>query len=177
MLDYGAIYTELHKNHKHYTGKSIKTGLPHIVKLVEETKPRRLLDYGCGKGQQYSVHKVHEAWGGLKPHCFDVGVPAFSDEPTGYFDGVICTDVMEHIDPADVDTILDDIFGFLRPRDDGGTSFAFFFISCRPAKSKTLPDGRNVHLCIREPDWWDKRLSMFNRPRLEIVAHYDLGKP
>ena len=177
MLDYGAIYTELHKNHKHYTGKSIKTGLPHIVKLVEETKPRRILDYGCGKGQQYSVHKVHEAWGGLKPHCFDVGVPAFSEDPTGYFDGVICTDVMEHIDPADVDTILDDIFGFLRPRDDGGTSFAFFFISCRAAKSKTLPDGRNVHLCIRDPDWWEKRLSMFKRPRLEIVAHYDLGKP
>ena len=173
--DYAAIYTELHKNHKHYTGKSIRSGLPHIVKLVEETKPRRLLDYGCGKGQQYSVHKVHEAWGGLKPHCFDVGVPAFSENPTGYFDGVICTDVMEHIDPADVDTILDDIFGFLRPRDDGGTSFAFFWISCRPAARKTLPDGRNVHLCVREPSWWDKRLALHARARLIVDARYETG--
>lgn len=177
MLDYGAIYSELHKNQKHYTGKSIRTGLPQIVELVQKTNPRRLLDYGCGKGHQYSVHKVHEAWGGLQPHCFDVGVPAFSDEPAGPFDGVICTDVMEHIDPADVDTILDDIFSFLPERDDGGTSFAFFFISCRPAKNKMLPDGRNVHLCVREPEWWESRLSMFARPRLEIVARYDLGKP
>ena len=160
MLDYGAIYTELHKNHKHYTGKSIKTGLPHIVKLVEETKPRRLLDYGCGKGQQYSVHKVHEAWGGLKPHCFDVGVPAFADGPRGYFDGVICTDVMEHIEEADIPKVLDEIFGYAE-------KFVFLSICTRPAK-KLLPDGRNCHLTVKPEDWWNAKLKG-RRPRYQVA--------
>jgi hypothetical protein len=173
MLDYGAIYSQMHRKRKHFTGRSIFSGLPLIVELVKQTQPRRILDYGCGKGIQYSEHCVHDGWGGLMPVLYDVGVKEFAQKPTGAFDGLICTDVMEHIDPPDVNAILSDIFSYLPPRDDGGESFAFFWISCRPAKRKTLPDGRGVHLTVRHGDWWDEVIDSLAPHHVNVVARYE----
>lgn len=172
--DYSSMYRTLHERKaKAFMGKSIKAGLPHIVRLVEETKPRRLLDYGCGKGFQYHDLKVHQQWGGMKPYLYDVGVHRYSLRPNGAFDGVICTDVMEHIAEADVQAILQDIFSFVPERRDGGVSFAFFWIACRPARRKTLPDGRNVHLTVQPPAWWQQQFDSFKRDRLILEVHYD----
>lgn len=174
--DYSAMYRELHERKaKAFSGKSIRVGVPHIVKLVEQTKPRRMLDYGCGKGIQYHELKVHQEWGGILPYLYDPGVMRFSRRPSGAFDGVICTDVMEHIAEADVHEILTDIFSYLPERRDGGVSFAFFWIACRPARRKTLPDGRNVHLTVMPPEWWEEKIRLFQRDKLIIDAHYDHG--
>ena len=172
-LDYGAEYRRLHENGKHFRGRSIKSGLPDIIRLVKQTAPRRMLDYGCGKGLQYSEDMVHQQWGGCLPRLYDVGVPAFSKKPAGTFDAVICTDVMEHIDEQDVPAVLSDIFSYLPARDDDGESFAFFWISCRPAKNKRLPDGRNVHLCVKPAAWWNEKLDRFRRAGLIIEARYE----
>lgn len=171
--DYSAHYRELHKSEKKFPGFSIKAALPQIVMLVSGTKPRSILDYGCGKGRQYSEQNIHQQWGGMLPWLYDVGVPAFMERPAGAFDAVICTDVMEHIAEPDVDAILGDIFSFLPRRDDGGISFAAFWIACRPAKRKTLADGRNVHLTVQPEQWWQRRLDAFKRPGLIINAGFD----
>lgn len=172
-MDYAAVYGELHRNEKAFAGRSIRPYVQDIATLVAETRPRRILDYGCGKGFQYLALRVHEQWGGLLPHCYDIGVRQLRDKPAGPFDGVICTDVMEHIEEPDVDGVLADIFAAVPRRDDGGIGFAVFGIACRPAAKKTLPDGRNVHLCVREPRWWQARLDGFRRDGLRIVARYD----
>lgn len=171
--DYSAMYRQLHLKGKHFMGKSINSAVPRIVRLVAETKPRRLLDYGCGKGFQYHEQKVHKEWGGMLPYCYDVGVPRYARRPSGVFDGVICTDVLEHIAEQDLPAILDDIFSFVPERRDGGVSFAVFWISCRPAKRKTLPDGRNVHLTVKPPEWWAEMLKRYERDRLVIDVGYD----
>lgn len=172
--DYAKLYTELHaRKQKAFRGISIKPAVPHIARLVAETKPRRLLDYGCGKGFQYSEAKVHEAWGGMRPYLYDVGVPRFALRPNGKFHGVICTDVMEHIAEADVHAVFEDIFDFIPDRRDGGVTFALFWIACRPARRKTLADGRNVHLTVKPPQWWDEQLQRYQRDGRIIEAHYD----
>ena len=176
MLDYGKIYSEMHNNQKVFPGTSIKTYVSEIAQCVRLYRPRNMLDYGSGKGFQYLVSRVQEQWGGLLPHCYDVGVRQLAEQPKGPFDGLICTDVMEHIDEPDVDAILADIFSMVPKRDDGGTSFAFFAIACRPAARKVLPDGRNVHLCIKPPSWWRDRLRAHEREGLMISDLYDLGK-
>lgn len=166
--DYAKLYTEMHREEKAFSGYSIKSGVDDIAALVVKYQPRRLLDYGSGKGYQYLTKRVHERWGGPLPHCYDVGVRQLSEKPTDKFDGIICTDVMEHIAEPDVDEMLADILAFAAP-----TAFAFFLIACRPAAKKRLSDGRDVHLTIRPPQWWQDRLNMFIRPGLEIVARFD----
>jgi hypothetical protein len=166
--DYAKLYTELHQKDKAFAGRSIRTYVNDIAALVEKTGAKRLLDFGSGKGFQYLQYRVHEQWGGILPYCYDVGVRQLSEKPEGKFDGVICTDMMEHIAEADVDEVLADILSFTSPK-----AFAFFAIACRPSTKKKLSDGRDVHLCIKSPSWWNDRLNMFSRPGLEIVARFD----
>ena len=42
-----------------FPGKSIFRQLPHIKRLVEATASVSLLDYGCGKGQQYEAQSIN----------------------------------------------------------------------------------------------------------------------
>lgn len=172
MLDYGALYRPLHEasGGKFFGGKI--GGLQAVIDLVKRTEPRTLLDYGAGKGKQYSVRQYHDLWGGLKPYCFDVGVPEFAARPKGKFDGIICSDVMEHIAPEDVDAVLADIFGFSARRRPPTKSFVYFHISCVPSVKKTLADGRNVHLCVEPPAFWEEKLARFQRAGLIIEARY-----
>ena len=46
-----------------YPGNNLKPQLHHIVDLVKDTKATTLLDYGCGKGLQYTKWKHHEELG------------------------------------------------------------------------------------------------------------------
>lgn len=167
-MDYSAAYSELHKREKYFQGFTMLDHIEAIKALIEKHNSQRLLDYGCGKGRQYTLKKAHEKWGGLMPVLYDPGVPEFSEKPRHKFDGIICTDVMEHIDEPDIKNILDDIFDYAADE-----AFVFFNISCRPAKRKKLPDGRNVHLTVKPPEWWDNVLSGYNRNGLDIVVAYE----
>jgi hypothetical protein len=160
--DYAAIYREMHAfGPDRFAGHSIKPHVRDIAALVSHTRARSLLDYGSGKGAQYREAEVQSAWGGLVPHCYDVGVPEFAKRPTGQFDGVICTDVLEHIAEADLEEVLDDIFSFAR-------KFVFFSVATRLA-GKTLPDGRNAHLTVRKALWW-KILINRRKPRRDLIV-------
>jgi hypothetical protein len=164
--DYAALYGPMHEQ-KSFAGYSIEAHVPEIAALVERTGARRLLDYGSGGGYQYLGRRVHERWGGILPVCFDVGVWQLAERLEGRFEGVICTDVMEHIAEADVDPVLHDILGFTEDR-----AFVFFAVACRPAK-KSLLDGRNCHLTVRPPEWWEQKLAAYRRDGLTIRAVYD----
>lgn len=155
-MDYAHVYGQLHQNPKFFAGQTLKKYTNQIAQLVEQTKPTRLLDYGCGKGYQYLAMRLHEKWGGLLPHCYDIGVRQLATKPEGLFNGVICTDVLEHIEERDVPGILSDLFSYVDP---GRPGFVFLGISCIPAKKKTLPDGRNVHICVKPPKWWEVQLA------------------
>jgi len=174
MTDYRREYEFLHEKRggKYFSGKSMLPYADQIAELVLTVQPRRILDYGSGKGHQYLAHRAHEKWGGPLPICYDIGVPELQTRPQGLFEGLICTDVMEHIAEPDVDGVLADALGFINPH---AHAFAFLAIACRPAKGKKLSDGRNVHLTVKPPEWWLARLERFRRPGLELVAEFDEG--
>lgn len=175
MLDYGAMYRPLHtaSRGKFFGGKV--RGLDAVVELVRLTSPRNMLDFGSGKGKQYTVRRQHEAWGGLRPHCYDVGVPEFAKRPEGKFDGIVCGDMMEHIAPDDVDEVLADIFGFSAQREFPAASFVYFHICCVPSVHKKLMDGRDVHLTVEPPTYWEEKINRFQRNGLIIEARFETG--
>jgi len=112
-----------------------------VSELVSRTKAKTLLDYGCGsKRSLASVLDCNVLYEG-----YDPAVPAFSAEPDPA-EIVACIDVLEHIEPKLLDSVLDHIRSKTQ-------RYAFLSIHCGPAV-KTLSDGRNAHLIQEPPSWW-----------------------
>ncbi len=167
---YQKRYRELHQTFpKWFSGALKPVSVENITKLVKETGAQTLLDFGSGKGYQYLKARVHEAWG-ILPYCYDPGVRQLEQKPEGVFNGVLCTDVMEHISDKDVDAHLSEIIGYV---DKSAPGFAYFSICCRPAR-KSFSDGVNVHLCVQPPRWWEQKLSRYKRDGLIILADYEV---
>jgi hypothetical protein len=98
-----------------------------------------LLDYGCGRGT------LRAALPDLKVMEYDPGIVG-KDKMPKPAPLVVCTDVLEHIEPDRLGNVLQHLF-LLAGRG------AYLVIATRPAR-ELLPDGRNAHLIVQEPAWW-----------------------
>lgn len=145
-------YRQLNK-HLHEQGSYGRKGdkwAGRVRELIEEYRPTTMLDYGCGQGALGRAL-------GTPIQEYDPAIEG-KDQPPARADLVVCTDVLEHIEPEHLDAVLDDL-----KRVTGRCLFAV--ISTRPAK-KTLADGRNAHLIVEEWPFWEERLSR----RFRVVA-------
>jgi len=133
-----------------FRGMSIVKYERDIGVLIAATRSTRLLDYGSGVGDQYKKAGIHKRWGVPMPYCYDPGVDIHYTRPTGTFDGVLCSDVLEHVPEELVDNVLHDVFSFAE-------KWVWLSVCCRPAK-KFFEDGRNLHLTVRRDRWWVKRI-------------------
>lgn len=145
-----------------FAGSSL---LPHIVRikrLIEASGAKTVLDYGAGKGLQYRPQRIviagehvadgiAEYWDVDEVRCYDPGYAAHSALPQEKFDGVVCTDVLEHCPQEDLAWILDEIFGYAK-------RFAYLNVACFPAR-KSLPNGENAHATVRPPEWWQRLVA------------------
>ena len=140
-----------------FPGLSLPSQAGRIKRLVAATGATNILDYGSGKGMQYDLRgiktedgKVYETiqdyWDVDFIQCYDPSFTPFSKLPTGKFDGVISTDVLEHCPEEDLQWIIGEIFSY-------ADRFVFANVACYPAK-KRLPTGENAHCTIQPPDWW-----------------------
>jgi hypothetical protein len=139
-----------------FPGKSLPPQAHHIRRLLAETGAQGLLDYGSGKGQQYRYwpyrdaegnnHPNVQAYWGVPVHCYDPAYTPCSTLPEGRFDGVICTDVLEHVPEEDVPWVVDELFGYAH-------LFVFANVACFPA-GKRLPNGQNAHCTVKPVKWW-----------------------
>lgn len=152
---YIEMYRHLHRRENNFPGASTAKHVGDIASLIKETNSKTLLDYGCGKGTQYTKDKVHGQWGGILPTLYDPAVPQHSKKPNGLWDGVLCVDVMEHIPEEAVQDVLFDVIARAR-------RFVFFNVSRRPAGLR-LPNGKNAHVTIKEHDWWEQRIKSVKR--------------
>ena len=164
-----ALYRQMHDAGA-FPGQRLKHHLGPVQALITETGARTLLDYGAGKAEGYerlagapeeSPLRIAAAWPGVTVRCYDPGVPAFADPGDALVDGVISTDVLEHLSPWDVPWVLDEMFARAR-------RFVFAVAACYPAV-KTLPDGRNAHTTLMPHGWWRERMREAARHRPEIL--------
>lgn len=103
-----------------------------------------ILDYGCGSNSLANTCKE------LTIRSYDPGVPEFAAMPVPA-DLVVCTDVLEHIEPAL-------LYNVLRHIAELAQRGIYLHIATKPAK-RTLPDGRNAHLIVEGLDWWMSKLA------------------
>lgn len=139
---------------KAFRGLSILKHADDIGDVIRQTGSRTLLDFGCGAAEAYDKpHSLHERWGVPRPTLYDPAFEKFRAKPAPglRFDGVICSDVLEHVRRDDVPKFIAGLF-------ERADRFVFASVCCRPA-AKTFPDGTNLHITIEPPAWWFARFA------------------
>lgn len=168
-----ALYEQLHNDGRPDTGHSAESTfsgisltehVEPIARLVRAHDAATLLDYGSGKATLYdpapgepadSRYRVMPRWGGVRVTCYDPGYEPFSGPYEARYDGVITTDVLEHIPAEDIGWVLHHLFSL-------AGKFVYAVAACYPAK-KILPDGSNAHCTIRTPEWWAGQMRLVAR--------------
>ena len=173
------IYKKLHLNgtdlesaENTFDGKSLKFFFQPIKQVIDLTKSKSVIDFGCGKAKYYFeeifINKnyysnITNYWNINDVCLYDPGVKNFSKYPTRKSDGVICIDVVEHIPEGDVIIFIEELFKL-------ANKFVFIVIACYPA-IKTFPDGRNVHLCLKSANEW-KMIIKEIRTKFSNISPY-----
>lgn len=128
----------------------------HVRDLATMVGTIDVLDYGCGKGT------LAKAIPELNIVGYDPAIPECSTPPAGKYDVVVCTDVLEHVEPHSVNAVLDDLVRI--------TGRALLVVISLVPAAKTLPDGRNTHLTVRHHRWWiAKLLDRFDLSQMQIT--------
>lgn len=157
--EYRKMQQQLHQN-PNYGVASVQFA-PLVAEIIKAAGARELLDYGAGKGRLGVALKDYVQHP-LTIHHYDPAIPEWSapPQPCGF---VACIDVLEHIEPALLDNVLDDL---RRVTSDVGV----FTVHTKPAV-KILPDGRNAHLIQEPAAWWlPKFLDRFELANFKRVT-------
>lgn len=167
-MRYEQEYIELHQKHPDFfSGRSTFTHKDRIAKLIQLTNSYSILDYGSGKGKQYTIDQYDLYWG-VEVDCYDPGVDIYRVLPDKQYDGVICVYVMEHVPEEEVDEVLEKIFSRAR-------NFVYLAIDFREGK-KSFSDGSKIHVCLKSQEWWDEKIREHNRNNVmvagELVSDY-----
>jgi glycosyltransferase GT-like protein/methyltransferase family protein len=115
-----------------------------VAALWEQYQPKTVLDYGCGENKL--AESLQDRF---RVSGYDPGIPERAKMPKPC-DLVVCTDVLEHVEPAKLDAVLDHIFRI--------TAVVAYFVICTKPANAQLPDGRNAHLSIHPAEWWTGKL-------------------
>ena len=142
--EYAALQKQFHIDRPDY-GISGSRYAEHIAQLAKKMGTRDILDYGCGKAtlQKSLPFPIQN---------YDPFIPEYTASPHPA-ELVVCTDVMEHVEPNYVSSVLAEISNLT-------IKIVFFQIATRPA-AKTLPDGCNAHLIQQPVNWWLNRLMAY----------------
>jgi hypothetical protein len=140
--EYRTLNAQLHADDPDYGAGGAKHANT-VIKLLIAVEGNSCLDYGCGKGQLAEALDF-PIW------QYDPAIPKFADTPRPA-DLVVCSDVLEHIEPEHLGAVLTDLRRC--------TKKALYAVINVEAALKTLPDGRNTHLIQRDGAWWRERIS------------------
>ncbi len=159
-----------------FLGFSLEKWIVEIKKIIEINNCDSLIDFGCGKGFLYKKNLkignkeyfgLSDFWNVKKIHLYDPGVEEYSIYPKNKHDGVICTDVLEHIPEDDILNFIDGLFKLSH-------KFLFIVIATIPA-SKYFDNGNNIHLCLKKQNEWEKIFLDFKRkyPKVKQYLYFN----
>ncbi len=152
-----------------FLGYSLTKWILKIQEIIKTNNCNSLLDFGCGKAFLYKnkfkigdkeFTNLSDFWNLKNIYLYDPGLEEYSDYPKGKYDGIICTDVVEHIPEDDVLNFIDELFKL-------SNKFIFVVIATMPA-SKYFDDGKNIHLALKDQEEWKKIFLEFKKKYPDI---------
>lgn len=160
--EYRELNRELHSRGNYGRGGHRWAG--EVERIKEQYGCATVLDYGAGQGTLAAALPFPIAE-------YDPAIEGKEGDPEPV-DLVVCTDVLEHIEPEHLDTVLKHLHSKAKKA-------ALIAIATRPAV-KCLADGRNAHLIIESAEWWRERLEpffVFSEWRVEPGQAVGIGEP
>lgn len=148
--DYKRLLVSKHEG-KPWGGKG-HIWVPDILPLLNAFMPGPItvLDFGCGRGTlKPDLEPLHPDVTVIE---YDPGVSGKDHFPPVPVDYIVCTDVMEHVEPKYVVDTLRTI-NWLAIQ-------GVFFSIVTVLSASLLPDGRNTHIMLKPTKWWKDMLSM-----------------
>jgi hypothetical protein len=148
-LEYLGQQKWLHVQPRGYGAKGAKWK-DTVLALATQLEATSILDYGCGQG---GLGRALES--SCRKRCirlaeYDPAIEGKDGRPS-FADIVTCTDVLEHIEPANLEAVLTHLYTLARR--------AMFTVVALDPANKTLKDGTNAHLIQQPPDWWRERTT------------------
>lgn len=118
-----------------------------------------ILDYGCGQGSLAKALRAETYGTAIRVDEYDPAIPG-KDYPPSFADLVNVTDVLEHIEPERLETVLAHIRMLARK--------VIWCVVSTKTSNKFLADGRNAHLIVKPAKWWKQQF---------LVAGFTLHRP
>ena len=148
------LIKQYHKIHSEKLYGCTSERLLHLIlPYIKEINPESILDYGCGQSQLAEMIQKEIAadkTGIINIYKYDPAIDEYSSLPKEKVDLVICTDVLEHVPPEDVDGTIKEIVAL-------GENC--FFVICTKEAIEILPNGENAHCSVHDPAWWLSRIE------------------
>lgn len=138
---YRELQQKLHREDPSYATSGHRSAAK-VASLMQTLQTLDVLDYGCGR------RGLEEALG-VAIRNYDPCIPGL-DSPPEPAEIVVCSDVLEHIEPDCLNDVLSDLHRLTK-------RLLYVLIATRPAL-RALPDGRNAHLIQEGQQWWMNRL-------------------
>ncbi len=159
MIDYDAEYLNFHKLRWKFDGHSTYEFRNLIHNIVRRTRSKTVLDYGSGKGIQYSKQNLDLYWS-VDVECYEPYYEPFNKLPNKQFDGVICVEVLEHVPEERLELLFNNIFSRAK-------KFVFFTI-CMITGGTFFTTGENVHITIKPKEWWLDQIAKYNVNKIPV---------
>ena len=149
--EYKKLLIEQHEDR--YWGGTGRQHADDIREWAAECNCNTALDYGSSNHRDCLKRHFHYTYPGeLLFYEYDPAVESKSGLPLPQ-DIIVCTDVLEHIEPE----LLDNVLEHMR---DCMLKCGYFVISTIKAV-QVLSDGRNAHLIVEDKEWWKAKLEEY----------------
>ena len=157
--EYAALNAEMHRQRSDF-GRRGHRHADRVINLIRKLGASSVLDFGCGKGTLAPALRDRGVTADIRE--FDPGVPGKDTTPEPA-DILVCTDVLEHIEPDFLDDVISELSRLT-------LKVGHIVIATQPDQTKLLPDGRNPHLIVQDAQWWRAKLREHFRVRLDHVG-------
>jgi 2-polyprenyl-3-methyl-5-hydroxy-6-metoxy-1,4-benzoquinol methylase len=121
-----------------------------VAELAGTHGLRSVLDYGCGRGSlAAALRPLHDPGSPLRVFSmaeYDPAIAGKDEPPTQVFDLVVCTDVLEHIESAKINAVMQHLASV--------TGRLIFSVISLVPTNKKLTNGKQAHILLRSIDWW-----------------------